>query len=261
MKLDNVTDHSVKAFAKTFANETFHIDKRIFRTLSVLISKPGQLTSFYFSSFKNKYIQPLKLYFAVNLLFFILTPILNTPNIQVFSFNMQSFSRSNEVYQGIVNKQIQTANVSRQIYQERFNAHLKYNQPAFVFLIIPLMALFLMLLNFKSKQTYIEHLTFSIHYLSMFLLFILCMMILFRILFYVTAWFNISNGLVGLVFVAVVILGPLLYLVLATKNYYADKFLPSILKSVGGFVGFVISLGVFTHFLFFYTILALRLGY
>ncbi len=152
------SDLSLKHFAKSFARETFHIDNRIIKTIGVLFAKPGYLTIAYFRTRDRIYIQPLRLYFLINFLFFLLIPILNTQQFQVFSFNLESFIHGNPFYQKIIENEIQESNVSKQIYKERFNAHLKYNQPAFVFLIIPLFALFLNIVHFKKKRYYVEHL-------------------------------------------------------------------------------------------------------
>ena len=261
MKSNNPTDLSLKAFAKSFTAEAFHVDSRIIRTLYALFIKPGHLTLAYFKTSERQYVQPLKFYFVINFIFFLITPILNTPHFQVFSFSMKSLSGRNQIYQKIIKEQIQAIDVSEEIYEERFNAHLKYNQPAFVFLIIPFFALILNMVNFKNKRYYIEHLIFSIHFLSFFLLFLLIIISLFRALTFGLNYFTVSNGLVGLIIIVVFIIWLSIYLVVATRAVYKNRILPSILKSIILFVGFIVTMGGYTQFLFFYTILALKLGY
>lgn len=261
MKSDNTTDLSLKVVAKSFTKEVFHIDRRIIKTLYTLFIKPGQLTLAYFKTSERRYIQPLKLYFAINFIFFLITPILNTPHFQVFSFSMKSIIGSNQIYQKIIKEQIRTIDVSEEIYEERFNAHLKYNQPAFIFLVIPFFALILNMLNFKNKRYYIEHLIFSVHYLSFFLLFLLVIISLYRVLAFVLKCFSVSSGVVGSILFFAIIMGLLIYLVVATRAFYKNRILPSILKASILFLGFIVTIGVYLQFLFFYTILALKWGY
>ena len=261
MKSNNPTDLSLKAFAKSFTVEIFHVDSRIFKTLYALFFKPGHLTLAYFKTSERQYVQPLKLYFVINLIFFLITPILNTPHFRVFSFSMESLTGRNQTYQKIIKEQIQAIDVSEEIYEERFNAHIKYNQPAFVFLVIPFFAFILNMVNFKNKRYYVEHLIFSTHLLSFLLLFLLIIIFLFRFLTFGLKCFTISSGLVGLIIVIAFFIWLLIYLVVATRGFYKNRILTSISKSLILFAGFIVTIGGYTQFLFFYTILALKLGY
>ncbi|MCB9248677.1 MAG: DUF3667 domain-containing protein [Ignavibacteriales bacterium] len=128
---------SFKLFLKNFFTEVVSIDNRIINTLKILISKPGYLTYLHFNSSEEKYIPPIKLYFIINFVFFLVIPILTTSQFQIFNFNLESLSGRNQIYQNIVNEEIQASNVTQEIYTERFNAHIKYNQPALIFLIVP----------------------------------------------------------------------------------------------------------------------------
>lgn len=258
---DKPNDLSIKTFLKHFLVESFHIDNRIIKTIYTLLFKPGQLTAAYFNSAWENYIQPLKLYFAINFIFFLATPVLNTSQTQVFNFNMKSIIGSNKTYQRMIDKQIRNSGVSEKIYEERFNAHLKYNQPAFVFFIVPFFALILNIINFRSKQYYVEHLFFSIHFLSFFLISLLVFISSFRALKFVFDFFSISFDLMAIIMIVVLFALFIAYLAVATKRYYGNRIFVSILKSPVFFLGFILTFGGYIQFLFFYTILALKWGY
>ena len=260
IKSNKAPDLSLKTFVKHFAAEVFHLDSRIARTLYALFAKPGRLSLAYLQASEKKYIQPLKLYFAINFLFFLITPVLNTPQFRVFSFSMQSISGKNQLYQEIIRKQTRALGVSKEIYAERFNAHLKYSQPAFVFLIIPFFALLLQIVNFRNKRYYIEHLIFSLHFLSFFLLFLLITILLFRVLAFGLKYFSVASGTVGLGVMIAFLLWLVIYLAIATKTFYKTGIWGSLLKSIFLLAGFVVTLGGYIQFLFFYTILALKFG-
>lgn len=254
-------DLSLKLFIKNLASEVFHLDSRIVQTLSVLFKKPGYLTSIYFAVSEKKYIQPLKLYFVINFIFFLLIPVLNTPQFQIFNFNMSSLTGSNKTYKEIIEYGIKSSNVSKEIYEERFNAHLKYNQPAFLFVIIPFFALLLNIVNLRNKKYYLEHLIFSVHFLSFVLLSLLIIISLFRFIKLFPGTFSIANVYLGFIIIAVIALSLVIYLFFSIREYYKSKIIVSLIKSVILFTGFIFTIVVYVKFLFFYTVLALNFGY
>lgn len=261
MKSNNSTDLSLRSFLKDLITEVFHIDSRIIKTLLALLTKPGYLTLAYLKSSNEKFIPPLKLYFIINFIFFLLIPILNTPQFQIFSFSLKSLSGSNQTYQNIINEQIKAKDLSKEIYEERFNANLKYNQPAFVFLIIPLFALVLNITNLKNNRHYLEHLFLSVHFLSFFLIILLIAIFLYRTLKFVLNYLSISSGYVALIIIIALFMCLSVYLFLALRTYYENGILSSILKLPVLLTGLFLAIGVYTQFLFFYTIIALKWGY
>ena len=254
-------DLSLKLFIKNFVSEVFHVDSRIAQTIFDLFKKPGYLTLIFFAVPEMKYIQPLKLYFLINFIFFLFIPVLNTPQFQIFNFNMKSLTGSNKTYKEIIEYGMKSGNVSKEIYEERFNAHLKYNQPAFLFVTIPFFALLLNIVNLKNKKYYLEHLIFSVHYLAFVLLFLLIVICLFRFIKLFLAIFSIAGGFLGFIIIAVIALSLIIYLFFSIREFYKSNILVSSLKSIILFSGFILTIFIYVKFLFFYTVLALMLGY
>ncbi len=261
-KPNHPTNRSLKSFAKDFIRETLHIDRSIFQTIHSLLFKPGHLTLSYFKTSDRQYIQPLKLYFAINLLFFLLIPILSTSQFRIFSFDMESLTKDNPAYQRIIADQIQSNSVSAEIYEERFNAHLKYNQPALVFLIIPFFALILKMVYFKYKRYYLEHLYFSIHFLSFSLLSLLFSISLYRILKAALNLLSVSsNDMEAVIILLLFFLWFFIYLFIASRKFYQQKRTSSFFKTTILIIGFMIAFMIYLNILFFYTVLALSWGY
>lgn len=258
--LKQITDLSLRGFIKKFSAEFFYVDHRIRRTFSMLLCKPGYLTTSYFQVSDEKFIQPLKLYFTINFIFFLLAPQLSTSQFQVFNFNLKTLTSSNQTYQKIVQGQQQARQLSSEIYVERFNAHIKYNQPAFVFLLIPVFALILNLVQIRKKYYFVQHLIFSTHFVSFFLLSVLIILVLYRISTYLLKLFSLSTGLVTIFLFVAVFVGLLIYLLIGLRSFYNEKWFPSIFKGFILFFGFLSTMGLYIQFLFFYTILALKLS-
>src|SRR5690606_3159602 len=72
------TDISVPTFAEfvgDYLNGIFSLDARIWRTLGILLSRPGALTLAYFEGRRARYIAPLKLYLIASIFFFLLVSL------------------------------------------------------------------------------------------------------------------------------------------------------------------------------------------
>ncbi|MCB0744216.1 MAG: DUF3667 domain-containing protein [Ignavibacteriae bacterium] len=252
---------SFKLFLKNFFTEVVSIDNRIINTLKILISKPGYLTYLHFNSSEEKYIPPIKLYFIINFVFFLVIPILTTSQFQIFNFNLESLSGRNQIYQNIVKEEIQASNVTPEIYTERFNTHIKYNQPALIFLIVPFFALLLKIIFLTKKRYYLEHLYFALDYLSFFLISLTLATILYRLLTFGLSFLSGSQGVVAAVIPIVLLIGLSIYLYVSLKTFYKNTTLSNIIVYPFILVGFFISIGVYVQFLFFYTVLVLKWSY
>lgn len=249
---------SFRLFLKNFFTEVVSIDNRIINTLKMLISKPGYLTYLHFSSSEGKYIPPIKLYFIINFVFFLVIPILTTSQFQIFNFNLESLSGRNQIYQNIVNEEIQARNVTQEIYTERFNAHIKYNQPALIFLIVPFFALLLKIIFLTKKKYYLEHLYFALDYLSFFLISLTLATILYRILVFALSFLSGSQGVVAAVIPIAFLIGLSIYLYVSLKTFYKNTTLSNKIVYPFMLIGFFISIGVYVQFLFFYTVMVLK---
>ncbi len=257
---ENNEQLSLKSFAKEAIKDTFHVDRNIFRTIFVLLIKPGVLTCEYFRVGEYRYVKPLKLYFIINFIFFLSLPVLNTPRFQIFNFGLEKISEGSEIYQSIIEGEIKKLDVTYDIYKERFNAHVKYNQSAFVFLMIPFYAFLLKLFNWR-KNSFFEHIIFSTHFLSFFLLILLGVITLFRIFNGLFTVLNISNGVNGLYYLYGLVISLLVYLIFSVKKYYRDKLWLTILKSVILWLSIILAMTLYVQFLFLYTMIAIRYGY
>ena len=254
-------DLSLKNFSKKFAGEIFNIDKRIFKTIAALFFKPGELAASYFSDKREQFIQPLKLYFTINFVFFFLAPLLNTHQFQVFNFNLKSIVGDNHTYQKLIEDQIRASETSEETYTERFDTHLKYNQPAFVFLIVPIFAMFLYFANFRKRRFYAESFIFAAHFLSFFLLLLLFSISFFHLFAFVAQHIHISRSIIAQILIFIVLLTPTIYLFISLRTFYSNKIIPGIAKAFFLFIAFLFVIGMYVQFLFFYTILALQWGY
>ena len=60
-----------------------HADSRLWRTLRVLLTKPGFLTAEYFGGRRERYLPPIRLYLVLSFVAFLLLPVLSGTPLQV----------------------------------------------------------------------------------------------------------------------------------------------------------------------------------
>lgn len=77
------SDLHVSHYVGGLINAFTFADNKLWRTLSLLIGRPGMLTTYYMQGRRTAYIRPLQLFFMANLLYFIF------PIFQTFNTNLE----------------------------------------------------------------------------------------------------------------------------------------------------------------------------
>jgi hypothetical protein len=82
---------SMKEVAGDVTHSLLHLDSRVWRTLRLLVRKPGELTREFIAGRHQQYIPPFRLYLAVSILYFALSALL--PESGLFDFSTQGPAR------------------------------------------------------------------------------------------------------------------------------------------------------------------------
>lgn len=151
-------------YFREIMHQVTSLDVKIFNTLRVLVTKPGQLTEEYLLGRKNKYIRPLRLYLSSSMLYFFSFSFFNKAAL-VDIRNVLRFDFSGRLLPLITAKQ-QLSGLTGEIFFREVNQQLN-NKIAL--LLIP--AIFAYALVFKAvffakKRYYAEHLIFCLHLMS-----------------------------------------------------------------------------------------------
>ncbi len=73
-----------------FLSDAFQFDARIWRTLGLLLFRPGHLTREYLAGHRQRYIPPVRLYLFVSIVFFLTVGLLSAKFVQ-FNFRVPSY--------------------------------------------------------------------------------------------------------------------------------------------------------------------------
>ncbi len=181
--------HSLSHFlAEAFEGLT-HADSRLWRTLWPLLVRPGFLTREFFAGRRQRYLPPFRLYIVVSLLFFLVLALL--PDVQVLRVDMEPPTTKTDFDDRIAkdaddaipgSKSEWTCNLNYQGPGEAWvSPRLKlgceksladksvlgraflHNVPRAMFFLLPLIAALMLLLYWRPRRYYVEHLLFYIH--------------------------------------------------------------------------------------------------
>ena len=215
-------DFALKTLLEQAIDSITHIDSKLFKSFSYLLTKPGQLSMAYTAGNRRPFMKPFQLFILTNMLFFIFLS-----NMDIFRkpanwwFNQtidggyQVKKRVNEI---VVLKKSSIEEVSV-LYDDKSNTLAK----GFIIVVLPVISLIMAVLNIKKKLQVGKHLIFAVHFFSFTLFFIVLWSELMRLVPY--TFNNIQWGIP-------ILLVLLIYLILSVKNFYHDKWPWAIVKSI-----------------------------
>lgn len=226
----------------------FSLDSSIFRTIGPFLFKPGFLAREYLNGKRKKYLSPVRLYLFMSIIFFFIASNLavNSPgglrNMNVSSSNdsikeevildeeyiealkndtknaviendsiFTDTSRDNRLRENAIK-----AMENQTLFIEDFFKNISYS----LFVLMPLFALILQLLNIRRKRFYVEHLIFTLNVHS-FALLVLTIIAVLKFLIK-------GND----DFVTILILVLPVYFLIGMKRFYEQKFWKILLKSI-----------------------------
>jgi len=191
--------HSLWHFTKVAAEDLTHADSRLWRTLGALLGRPGYLTREFLAGRRARYLPPVRLYLVLSVLFFlwattfhqvrivtVAAPGHGAPAASVIPLEEQGemlgkplpgesgeqraqrvcASRVN--YDGPWQRQIQPAARTACVHMLADNFRslreaFLHNLPRAMFLFLPMLAAAMMLLYWRPRHYYIEHLLLFVH--------------------------------------------------------------------------------------------------
>jgi hypothetical protein len=229
-----------------------NIESGFFRSFRALITRPGLLTSEYFAGRRKLYLKPLQLFLFCNIIFFFVQSYtrfdtLSTPlYVHMHKMPYSGYARQK------VNKVLVERGTPFKEYQARFDATIESQSKTLVVLMIPMFALLLLVLYWRSGRYFVEHLVFSIHFFSCFLLLLSANLLLTTLVVGVARRMGIYLGILfsDYFFSAILILVCLIYLLLAVRRAYAQGWVLTVLKCLiltGGLI-FIVQLYRFCLF-------------
>jgi Protein of unknown function (DUF3667) len=161
-----------------------HSDSRLWRTLRALLFRPGFLTQQFLAGRRASYLSPFRLYFAMSVIFFLVVSIIQTdtktptkalasipstsiPKVQSSAEELCERAVGHSLFPGAdkLREPFVAACIKSQADHGReLRESFIHNLGRAMFLLLPLMAVFMELLYRRPAYSYITHLLLLLHY-------------------------------------------------------------------------------------------------
>ncbi|HYC28330.1 MAG TPA: DUF3667 domain-containing protein [Chitinophagaceae bacterium] len=218
-----------------FLEESFHffthLDNKFFRSLWLVMTRPGFVSTQISHGIRKKYYKPLSL-FIVGVILYLLFPVfqgLNTP--MKYHLNDNRYGR---VAQYIADTKMKNKHLTLEELAHKYDAKSPSFAKVLLLIIIPLSALALQLLTFYRKKYFFDQLTLASEINSFYLyftFFVLPLLFILTVLvmrIFVHGWtFRLDDSILEPVVYTVV--GA--YTAIAFRRFYKEKMVWSIIKS------------------------------
>lgn len=150
-------ENSLGHFVHDVTHEVTHLDGKIFRTLWLLVRRPGLLTAEYWAGRRNLYIRPLRVYLVIATIHLIAM----SANFYTVDF-YRSADRTGRIERAI-GAAAARRGVPPQVVEKEMNATIAKTYSVGQYFAVTAFALVPWLLYRKRRPHYLEHMIFSLH--------------------------------------------------------------------------------------------------
>jgi hypothetical protein len=255
-------DYSIKSVTHELLHDFAHFDGKIWRTIVALLTKPGLLTREYFGGRRSRYTKPLSLFLVVNLAFFVLQPHTGLLQYHLSGYVDPTYDGSGK-RAGLAEERRTELKLSPQDFAFRFENTIQEQKKSFLIVCVPIFAAAMFLL-YLGRRHYVEHLVFSVHAYSYYLIFLGFLLVaVVSLLMLILHMAGLERSPPGMFLQSefavdlALVLGVGGYLYIALRRVYGDGRLPAALRTVALLAVLQALLVVYHNALFYTTLRAL----
>lgn len=226
-----------------------HFDSKFFKTLFLFFRRPGFVSKDYCAGKRKKYFKPVSL-FLVGVVIYLFFPLLEGLNISFENHINNNNTFGIRYTQNWADAKMHKQQISKKALAEKFNHTSPKVAKLFLFVLLPLSALWLNLIFKKKRRYFFDHFILSteINTALLFLLFTIL-----PLLFIALAKAFHFHGDYGDQSIAYDIAEALLILVLlsaAFRRFYEVSLVRAVLQSVVFLLGFLLALFIYRQLVF-----------
>jgi hypothetical protein len=246
----NIRPPRIGEFVQQLGGAYFSTEGALWRTLALLLFKPGELTRQYLAGRRRHYVLPLRLYLTVSLLALLLLRLVATTELSIEGPARTAPSRPAQAQIGLgpgrvglkdgvffcqdvpawlcqrLKKRIDVDAKGMTEQLERFNDRFLGNLGGAMFILLPIFAVWLKLAYFNRRMRYTEHLVFALH--------------LHAFWFLMVALF--TTGIDAIIALAMLALP--VYSVLAARRVYGGRWSTTVLRGAAITLAYGLSLSL-----------------
>ena len=219
-------DYSIAHYAEHVLENFTHFDFRSFRALTMLVSRPGELTRSYLDGRRRGVIGPVQLFVIINVVFALsgLGSFRTPLSVQEHDPPLAATKRA------MVATAIERSGLTRQEFTREFNSNATVQGKTWVFAMIPILALCLSVIYGFRRYTF-EHLVFATHFYAFMLVATMVMFLEVGRIVHLAGWRR-SFETEDFVFSVVLVVVQTLYLYFAVRRTYGDRRGPAAVRAL-----------------------------
>ncbi|MDQ7949867.1 MAG: DUF3667 domain-containing protein [Pedobacter sp.] len=235
---------------KHLAEETFegftHFDSKFFKSIKVLVARPGQLSVDFCNGKRVPYMRPFALFFVCNILFFLMAG-----NSNIFSQNLSSFYNY-DPYVSLGSRALVEQKVKNEqefiALAKIFNHQMNTSSKTFLALFIPVLALLGLL---QRRRLIAEHLVFHTHFFAFVVLFYLVLTVVISLPYNQYVLHNRHSSTFDLVVSGISTMVTAVYYFMAVQRFYRASIVRAGLSTLAMTILFTAALYAYRMALFY----------
>lgn len=160
-------DFTLRHYFDVVINFLTHFDTKGYRTLWMVLSKPGYLSTEYLRGSRVRYLKPFPLFVALSVVYFLSATLFY---VSTFSTPLDLQLRMNDYYPAYaraeVDRKMNLEKISYEALEAKYNERAGVLSRTLVFLFIPIFAAIFYALFFRKRKYFVEHVVVATHFWS-----------------------------------------------------------------------------------------------
>ncbi|MGB4845859.1 MAG: DUF3667 domain-containing protein [Ferruginibacter sp.] len=219
-------DKSVKHILGEGFHFLTHFEGTFFKTLKTIFTRPGQLSLDYCNGIRKRYFKPLS-FFLLLVILYLLFPVFEGLNMNLYAHAQHKLYGKFATAE--ITSLLKEKNITEVMLVDSFHHAGEKTSKFLLFIIIPALAFFSMLIVRSKKRAYYDHFVFTIESFSFFILWgFIIMPVLLMFTYKVFGFHFTSENQTGLAVMSLF----LVYVTLASKRFFNFKWWFSILYAI-----------------------------
>ncbi len=198
-----------------------NFDSKLFRTIKLLFFYPGRLSKNYIEGIRVPFMKPFQIFVIANIIFFLFLSdidLFRTPSKWFFKEDFDGIKVLEKVRQIAALKSITQEEIAV-LYDQKSESYAK----GLIFVLIPFIAFIGVVLNFRKKLKFPEHLVFATHYFSFVLIVSVINSELLKLFI---------DGFSKWWFIIPITIAELVYYIVGLNKFYKNSWVASVFKGV-----------------------------
>ncbi|HEY3178618.1 MAG TPA: DUF3667 domain-containing protein [Casimicrobiaceae bacterium] len=160
-------DRSIRHYLDTVVDFLTHFDSKGYRSLWLLVSKPGYLSVEQLRGSRVRYVKPLSLFISINIVYYFSIALFNA---NTFTTPLDVQLHMNDYYPAYASSQVEHKlhkdQISYATLEMRYNERASVLSKTLIFLFIPIYAVMFHTLFFTRRKYFVEHAVVATHFWS-----------------------------------------------------------------------------------------------